>query len=513
MLLAQLADAAERIRATGARNAKVALLADVLRSASPDEAELAVAYLSGALLQGRIGVGPAIVRDALDQSRPGSAGLTLQTLDATLSELAATTGPGSGRQRRALLTSLFADKPDAERAFLAALLLGELRQGALEGLMQEAVALAAGVPVSAIRRALMVAGELPVVARASLSGGSSGLDAFRIRPLAPLRPMLAQSAADVDEALERLGEAAFEFKLDGARIQVHKAGGEVRIFSRRMNDVTAAVPEVAERIAQLPSPSLILDGEALALRTDGRPYPFQVTMRRFGRRLDVAATRRKLPLSAFYFDCLYADGTNLLDRPAVQRFEVLARTLPGDLLITRRVTSSRKEAKDFLRQARNHGHEGVMAKSLSAPYEAGNRGSSWLKIKPVHTLDLVVLAAEWGHGRRQGWLSNLHLGARDSRGGFVMLGKTFKGLTDNMLQWQTERLQELQVNSDGYTVYVRPELVVEVTFNDVQTSPRYPAGLALRFARVKGYRPDKRPEDVDSIETVRAMHLRQASSG
>lgn len=509
MRLGQLADVAERVGATGARGEKIALLAELIRSAPLPDAELAVAYLSGQLPQGRIGTGPALVRNALLASSSGSAGLELVELDAAIAEFTTAAGPGAGRRRRELLCKLFDARPERERIFLAKLLLGELRQGALEGLMQEALARASDVPPAEVRRALMVAGDLSRVARAALAEGKQALDRFRVRPLKPLRPMLAQSAADVDEALERLGEAALEYKLDGARIQVHKAGGEVRIFSRRMNELSAAIPELVEQAARLPSPSLILDAEALALRDDGRPYPFQVTMRRFGRRLDVAENRRRLPLSAFYFDCLYAGEEALIDRPQSERFAALARVVPDELLIPQRVTSDRDEAARFLEQARSHGHEGIMAKSLTAPYEAGNRGSGWLKIKPVHTLDLVVLAAEWGHGRRQGWLSNLHLGAREGGGGFVMLGKTFKGLTDSMLRWQTERLLSLQVDSDGYTVFVRPELVVEVSFNDVQASPRYPAGLALRFARVKGYRPDKRPEDADAIETVRAIYAGQ----
>lgn len=506
MLLSELAGMAERVRATGARNEKVALLSELLGDAPVDEVDLVVAYLSGQLRQGRIGVGPALVQEAVAASAPGRDNIPLPALNAALDTLMKATGPGSGRRRRTLLRTLFARKSPPERTFLAALLLGELRQGALEGLMLEAVARTAHVPPTAIKRALMLAGNLPEVARTAIADGSDGLKRFRIRPLSPLRPMLAQSAADVSDALERLGEAAFEFKLDGARIQVHKADGRVRVYSRRMNDVTAAVPEVAEGVAQIASPTLVLDGEALALRADGRPHPFQITMRRFGRRLDVAATRKQLPLSAFYFDCLYRDGESLIDKPAAERFAALARSVPDNLLVRRKVTSDRTEAEAFLREARACGHEGVMAKSLSAPYEAGNRGSSWLKIKPAHTLDLVVLAAEWGHGRRQGRLSNLHLGARDDKGGFMMLGKTFKGLSDSVLEWQTRRLLELQVDTDGYTVYVRPELVVEVSFNDVQTSPRYPAGLALRFARVKGYRPDKRAEDADTIETIRAIH-------
>jgi DNA ligase-1 len=322
--------------------------------------------------------------------------------------------------------------------------------------------------------------------------------------------MLAQPADDVADALGTLGPAAFEYKLDGARIQVHKGGDEVRVFSRRLNEVTGAVPEIVEAARGLPLREAILDGEAIALRTDGWPQPFQTTMRRFGRKLDVAEMRKSLPLESFFFDVLALDGVPLIDRPGKERIAALVAALPEPLRIPRIVTDRPAEAEAFVGKALAAGHEGVMAKSLHAPYEAGARGKSWLKVKSATTLDLVVLAAEWGNGRRQGWLSNLHLGARDpAHGGFVMLGKTFKGLTDQMLTWQTEQFLAREIARDRYTVYVRPELVVEIAFNDLQASPHYPGGLALRFARVKAYRPDKRPEEADTIDTVRAIYQRQ----
>jgi DNA ligase-1 len=324
--------------------------------------------------------------------------------------------------------------------------------------------------------------------------------------------MLAGSAEDVDEALSELGEAAVEYKLDGARVQIHKGGPEVRVYSRRLNEVTAAVPELVEAARDLPAREIIVEGEAIALRPDGTPLPFQTTMRRFGRRLDVERVRAELPVTLFLFDILYLDGMSLLDEPLSRRAVRLAESVPASLLVPRIVTSSTQEAGDFHRAAMTRGHEGVMVKALDAPYEAGRRGRRWLKVKTVRTLDLVVLAAEWGHGRRRGWLSNLHLGARDPvGGGFVMLGKTFKGMTDEMLRWQTERLSELEVSRDDHTVYVRPELVVEVAFNDLQASPQYPGGLALRFARVKGYRPDKTASEADTIDTLREIYRSQGA--
>jgi DNA ligase-1 len=333
-----------------------------------------------------------------------------------------------------------------------------------------------------------------------------GLQRFALRIFQPVLPMLAQPAGDIAEALDQLGLAAFEWKLDGARIQVHKHAEQIRVYSRGLNEVTQAVPEIVEAIARVPSETLILDGEAIALRPDGRPYPFQTTMRRFGRKLDVSALRNELPLSALYFDALRIGDEDLIDHNTAARFEAAARVLPADMLIPRLITADAAAAQGFLDQALTHGHEGVMAKSLAAPYEAGSRGSSWLKIKQAHSLDLVVLAAEWGHGRRRGWLSNLHLGARDPESGeLIMLGKTFKGLTDEMLEWQTRKLLELETTRDAGTVYVRPQLVVEIALNEIQESPRYPGGLALRFARVKGYRSDKQPAEADTIDTVRHL--------
>jgi DNA ligase-1 len=345
------------------------------------------------------------------------------------------------------------------------------------------------------------------VAEAALAEGQAGLDRFRLRLYEPVSPMLASPTQDVASALAALGNAAFEHKLDGARAQIHKGGEGVRIYSRTGRDVTDSLPEIAAAVAALPAASLVLDAEVIALEPSGRPRPFQDTMRRFGRKLEIESARSALPLSLFCFDCLHADGEDLIDRPAVERFARLDALLPPALVVPRLVTSDLESAQSFLRSALDRGHEGLMAKDLASAYEAGSRGAAWLKIKVAHTLDLVVLAAEWGSGRRQGWLSNLHLGARDPEtGGFVMLGKTFKGLTDETLEWQTARLKALAVGStDGYVVEVRPELVVEIAFNELQASRRYPGGLALRFARVIRYRDDKSAADADTIDTVRAI--------
>jgi DNA ligase-1 len=387
--------------------------------------------------------------------------------------------------------------------------VGELRQGALEGLVVEAIARAADQPAAEVRRALMMTGDLPAVAAAALGGGRRGLSEFAVTLFRPVLPMLAGSAADVSQALAELGEAAVEYKFDGARVQIHRRGDEIRVYSRRLNQVTAAVPELVDAARAFATPEVIVEGEAIALRPDASPLPFQTTMRRFGRRLDVERMRDELPVTLFVFDILYLDGASLLDEPLRRRAELLADAVPASLLVPRIVTASAEEADEFRRVAMARGHEGVMLKALDASYEAGRRGRRWLKVKAVRTLDLVVLAAEWGNGRRHGWLSNLHLGARDPGGGFVMLGKTFKGMTDEMLRWQTDRLSELEVSRDAYTVYVRPELVVEVAFNDLQASPQYPGGLALRFARVKGYRPDKSASEADTIDTVREIYRRQ----
>jgi len=507
LLLSDLVQTSRTVAATSGRRAKIEHLADLLNRAGPDEIEIAIAFLSGTIRQSKTGVGFATLRAARPDHAAAEPSLELLSIDSRLSQLASTTGKGSATTKAQTLRDLMARATRAEQEFLFRLLTGELRQGALEGLMTDAVAHALGLPVEQVRRAAVLAGDLGMVARAGLAEGAHGLSRFAIELFRPIQPMLAQAADTVADALARLGQAAFEYKLDGARIQVHRSGDEVRVFSRLLNDVTAAVPEVVEAVSAFPARELILDGEAIALQPGGAPHPFQVTMRRFGSRKDVARQRVALPLSSFFFDILVADGVVLLDEPHSRRADALAAIVPDGHRVPRIVTSAVPEARAFFARAIADGHEGVMAKALEVGYEAGARGSAWLKVKQTHTLDLVVLAAEWGHGRRRGWLSNLHLGARDAeRGGFVMLGKTFKGMTDAMLAWQTERLKALAANTEGQVVAVRPELVVEVAFNGLQASTHYPGGLALRFARVVRYRPDKRPEDADTITTVRDLH-------
>jgi DNA ligase-1 len=352
----------------------------------------------------------------------------------------------------------------------------------------------------------MLAGSLAPVARAAIFEGAAALSRFLLQPFQPVQPMLADTASDTTEALTALGEASLEYKLDGARIQAHKVADDVRVYSRTLKDVTPAVPEIVSIVRAMPARALVLDGEAIALRPDFTPQPFQITMRRFGRRLDVDRLRNELPITPFFFDALYVDGDPLVDEPLMRRVQVLGEQVGPSHLVPRIMTANPEEAATFVERALAAGHEGVMAKAPGAPYAAGRRGSAWLKIKRAHTLDLVVLAVEWGSGRRRGTLSNLHLGARDTeRGGFVMLGKTFKGLTDQMLAWQTKRLLELEVARDAHTVYVKPELVVEIAFNGIQASPHYPGGVALRFARVKQYRPEKTPEQADTLATIRAL--------
>jgi ATP-dependent DNA ligase I len=505
MLLAELVETSRRIADTRTRGQKTALLAALLRRLEPREAGIAVAFLSGHLRQGRIGLGPAAVSGAAQGQHASESILELAEVDEAFERMAALSGAGSSGERARLLAALLARATEAEADLLIRLVLGELRQGALAGIMEEGVASATAIAVAEIRRAAMLAGDLEAVAIAALTEGRAGLDRFRLELFQPVQPMLAQSAEDLEEALARLGEAALEYKLDGARVQVHKSGDEVRVFSRRLNEVTAALPELVEVVRGLPARELIADGEVVALRPDGTPHPFQVTMRRFGRRLDVERMRAELPLTAFLFDVLRRDGADLFDQPGLARAAALQEAA-ADLMVPRLVTADAEAAEAFFDQALARGHEGVMAKATGAPYEAGRRGFGWLKVKPAHTLDLVVLAVEWGHGRRAGWLSNIHLGARDpASGAFVMLGKTFKGMTDAMLAWQTKRFQELAVATDGYTVHLRPEQVVEVAFGDVQESPHYPAGMALRFARVKRYRDDKTAAEADTVETVRAI--------
>jgi DNA ligase 1 len=511
MQLAELVAASAQVAATRNKLDKVAALAACLTRLPPDQIEIGVAFLSGQTVQGRIGVGPALIREACGVGAATVAALDLLSVDRQLTFIADAAGPGSATRRARLLGELFSQATGQEQQFLARLLFGELRQGALEGLLVEAVARAAGLGAADVRRAAMLAGGLGPAARAALTEGKAGLARFSITPFRPVSPMLAQPAESVGEAIQELGEAALEWKLDGARVQIHKQGKDVQIFTRSLGDATAAVAEIVDVMRGAPANELILDGEVIALRADGGPHPFQVTMRRFGRKLDIAAMREELPLSVFAFDCLYRDGEALLDHRAEERFAALADSLPRQLLIPRLLTAEPVQAEAFFEDAVRRGHEGVMVKSLDAAYAAGSRGRFWLKVKPAQTLDLVVLAAEWGNGRRKGWLSNLHLGARDAGSGqFVMLGKTFKGMTDLMLAWQTEALLKLEVSRDAYTVYLRPELVVEIAFNELQASSRYPGGLALRFARVKRYRADKQAADADTISTVRGIFARQS---
>jgi DNA ligase 1 len=513
-LFAALVETSRRVAQTRSRNAKVAELAALLRGLDPGEIALGVAYLSGETRQGRSGVGYALLRDAAVDLPAEAASLTILDVDTALAGAAAASGAGSRGLRTVLLAALLARATSAERDFLVRLLLGELRQGALESLMTDAVSQAAALPAATVRQAAMVADGIASVAHAALTEGVAGLRRYALVPMQPLAPMLAQPADSVADALRAFGTAAFEWKVDGARVQVHKSNDDVRIFTRSRNDVTASAPEIVTALRALSAREVILDGEAVALQPGGAPRPFQVTMRRFGRTLDVPAMQAALPLSVFFFDCLQCDGEALAAAPAAERFTALSRALPGALLMPRIVTDDAATAEAFYDDALRRGHEGVMAKSLSAPYEAGRRAPSWLKIKRLHTLDLVVLAAEWGHGRRKGWLSNLHLAARDENGGgFVMLGKTFKGMTDETLTWQTQAMLALEMHRDAWAVYLRPELVVEVAFNDLQASPRYPGGLALRFARVKRYRPDKRAADADTMETVRAIYEGQLARG
>jgi ATP-dependent DNA ligase I len=505
MLLGDLVATSAAVTETSGRLQKIERLADLLSRVPDEEIETAVAFLSGGVRQGRVGVGYRAIAAASDVPPHAESVLTLQELDGAFAALAELGGKGSAGERTQALRRVFSRATAAEQDFLRRLLYGELRQGALEGVLVEAVARAARVSASHVRRAAMLAGDLGPVARAALTAGDSALDAFVVQLARPIQPMLAESGESVDAALDQLGDASLEYKLDGARIQVHKANDEVRIFSRTLRDVSEAAPEVVEMVRALPARELILDGEVLALRADGRPHPFQITMRRFGRTRDVARSRAELPLTPFFFDCLYADGAILLDEPHERRVATL-QDLAGGVAVPRIVRPTRETARAFAAEAIDRGHEGVMAKALAAPYAAGRRGAAWLKVKQPRTLDLVVLAAEWGHGRRRGWLSNLHLGARDpEHHAFVMLGKTFKGMTDEMLTWQTQHLLGLEIGRDAYTVHVRPELVVEVAFNEIQESPVYPGGLALRFARVKRYRTDKTAADADSIEAVRAL--------
>ena len=498
----------DAVAATRSRTEKVRRLADFLRALPPGAVASALRFLSGRSGRERLGVGPAAVDEAWRTAAPApEATLGLEDVIDALAALRDLSGEGSAAERSHRLGELFARATAPERSFLARWLVGELRQGALEGVLTEAVAAAAGIEAATVRDALMVEGDLEVVgAQALRAGGAGGLAGGAIQLFRPVLPMLAGTASSPAEALERFGEVAVEAKLDGVRIQVHKAGERIEVYSRKRKPLTDALPEVVERVRRLAAGEAILDGEAIALRADGRPEPFQDTMRRFGRKLDVDEVRREMPLSARFFDCLLVGEHPCIAQPQRERWRILGEIVPPDLRIAALCTADHGALDHFLQETLAQGHEGVLLKSPDSPYRAGRRGSEWLKWKPAVTLDLVVLAAEWGHGRRRGWLSNLHLGARDpASGGFVMIGKTFKGLSDEMLAWQTERLLGLERSRDEWTVHAEPSLVVEVAIDGVQRSPRYPGGVALRFARVKRYRTDKSPAEADPIDTVRGL--------
>lgn len=508
VLLIDLARTSAAVTASSARLAKTAHLAELLGRVEPDEAEIAIAYLSGELPQRNVGVGWTSLQDPPEPRLAATA--TLRGVHDLLDRIKALAGPGSQNARRTLVAELFGALTRQEQVFLSRLLRGELRQGALEGVMVEAVAKAAGVPAAEVRRALTLRGWLPAVGAAALGGGIEALRAFRLEVGRPVSPMLAQSATSMAAAFGKLGgPVAVEWKLDGVRVQAHRSGDRVTVFTRALEDITAQVPELVEAMSTLPSRDLVLDGEVIALRADGRPEPFQVTSGRVSSRTDVPRARERTPLSVFFFDTLRVDGADLLDLPGEARHAALAAAVPPELVTPRLVTGDVADGEAFFKDVIRSGHEGVVVKSLLAPYAAGRRGAGWIKVKPRHTLDLVVLAAEWGSGRREGRLSNLHLGARDPlTGGFVMLGKTFKGLTDELLAWQTDRFLGIAEGpTDGWTVTVRPETVVEIAFDGVQQSSRYPGGMALRFARVIRYRTDKTADQADTVDMVRSLML------
>ncbi|WP_328550700.1 MULTISPECIES: ATP-dependent DNA ligase [unclassified Streptomyces] len=507
MLLARLAHVSQEVAATSARSRKIALLAELFRDAEADDVPIVIPYLAGRLPQGRLGVGWKVLsRPVAPAAEPT---LTVREADAVLTDLGKVAGAGSQAERARLVGELMGAATQEEQRFLFGLITGEVRQGALEAVAVEGLAQATGAPPGDVRRAVMLAGSLQTVAEALLADGPASLERFRLTVGRPILPMLAHSASSVAEAVGKLGACAVEEKLDGIRVQVHRDGDSVRIYTRTLDDITDRLPELTTAARELSSRRFVLDGEVISFGEDGRPRSFQATAGRVGSRVDVATAAETVPVSPVFFDALSVDDRDLLDLPFAERHAELARLVPEPMRVRRTLVSGPEDvgpAEDFLADTLKRGHEGVVVKGLDAAYSAGRRGASWLKVKPVHTLDLVVLAAEWGHGRRTGKLSNLHLGAREADGSFAMLGKTFKGMTDAMLTWQTERLQELATDSNDYVVTVRPELVVEIAYDGLQRSTRYPAGVTLRFARVVRYREDKRPEDADTVGTLLAAH-------
>ncbi|GAA2093402.1 ATP-dependent DNA ligase [Streptomyces albiaxialis] len=515
MLLADIARTSREIAETPARTEKVALLAGLFRRAEPSEVPVVVTYLAGRLPQRRTGVGWSALREL---PPPAAAPrLTLGDVDAALTRIAAVGGKGAQAERKRLVGEVMAAATAEEQWFLVRLIGGELRQGALDAFAVEGLAAATDAEPGEVRRAVMLGGSLGAVARELLAHGPAALDGFRLEVGRPVLPMLAHTAKDVAEALDKLGPCAVEEKLDGIRVQVHKDGDDVRVWTRTLDEITERLPEIVAAGREVAAERAVLDGEVIALGEDPRgtgerrPRPFQEVSGRVASRLDVTGASSELPLSPVFFDVLSVEGRELLDLPTAERHAELARLTPEPRRVRRLVVPDpsdaerREAAREFAEEVLARGHEGVVVKGLDAPYTAGRRGASWLKVKPVHTLDLVVLGAEWGHGRRTGKLSNLHLGARRADGSFAMLGKTFKGLTDKLLVWQTARLRELATSEESWGVRVRPELVVEIAFDGVQRSTRYPEGVTLRFARVVRYREDKTPEEADTVGSVRGL--------
>src|SRR5262245_51901116 len=496
-LLADVVTASQEVAETSARSRKVAILADLLGRLDPEEVAIAAGFLSGVPRQGRVGVGYSTIH-GIESAAADEPTLTVADLDTAISQIQAATGSGSGARRRQLLADLLDRATEPEAGFVKRLFTGELRQGALAGVMVDAVARAAGVPAALGRRALMLSGDLTRTAEVAMSGGEEGLREVGFELFRPIFPMLASTAESGADAVSSFERASVEWKLDGIRIQIHRRGDEVRIYTRNLNEITHALPGIVDVVGRLDLEQAVLDGEAIWMADDG-PAAFQDTV------AQIDADAPPEGISTFLFDVLHLDGEDLLDTPLEERAAKLD-AIASSLRVPSILTSKPGEGERALEESLAAGHEGVVVKDAASLYAAGRRGKAWRKVKPVRTYDLVVLGAEWGHGRRQGWLSNLHLGARDpGTGDFVMVGKTFKGMTDELLEWQTRELEQRETERRGIAVFVRPELVVEIALDGVQSSTRYPGGVALRFARVKRYRPDKEAEEADTIDDLRSL--------
>lgn len=503
MFLSDIVEVSKKVSETTLKKKKIFLISNFLKNCCEKEISIAASYLSGEIPQGRLGIGWNILEKAISNLTVYPKPINLIEVDRVFNEISSFSGKGSLEEKIKLIRNLFSSLNDEERRFIIGLITGELRQGALEGIVIDAIAEASNIPEPLIQQAFMFSGNIGEVARISLEKGISGLSVFKPKLFQPISPMLANTAENEEEPLKRWGKAACEYKIDGARIQLHKDREEIKVFTRHLKEVTERVPEIIELVRKFPFNQAIFEGEVFAVGKDERPLPFQITMRRFGRIQEIEKIKDELPLTSYFFDLLYIDGESLLNEPYHKRFHLLSQYIPCRYIIPRIITNEKNEIMEFFKKSLTEGNEGIMAKSIDSPYVAGHRGYYWLKIKHAETLDLVILGAEWGHGRRRGYLSNLHLGARDPESGkFIMLGKTFKGLTDEMLKWQTEKLLSIEIDRDKWTVYVQPKLVVEIAFDSLQESPRYPGGLALRFARVKRYRTDKSPEEADTIQKV-----------